>query len=147
MSKFPNNASECKHRWNAVFCLVHFSVSQRWYSFKWFSYFNWRTWGYFMSEVKYRNIKIGCITCKWTSKKPEKIIQWFSYKFLVCICSRKSDSVNGMPENVASRRILTKMAASVFHRIWRNIKKCKYKSPIYGYLPHKVADWKHPSIM
>ena len=39
------------------------------------------------------------------------------YNFLLCICSRKNDSVNGMPKNVASRRILTKMAASVFHRI------------------------------
>ena len=27
-----------------------------------------------------------------------------------------------MPENVASRRILTEMAASVFHRIYSNIK-------------------------
>ena len=33
------------------------------------------------------------------------------------IRSRKNDSVTGMPENVASRRILTKMAASVVHRI------------------------------
>ena len=38
----------------------------------------------------------------------------FCYVF---IRSHKNDSVNGMPENVASRRILTKMAASVFHRI------------------------------
>ena len=29
----------------------------------------------------------------------------------------KNDSVSGIVENVASRRILTKMAASVFHRI------------------------------
>ena len=43
-----------------------------------------------------------------------------------------------MPENVASRRILTKMAASVFHRILSNIKYfCSYKSSIYGYLPHE----------
>ena len=34
-----------------------------------------------------------------------------------CIRSRKNDSVNGMPENVPSRRILTKMTASVFHRL------------------------------
>ena len=37
--------------------------------------------------------------------------------FLLCICSRKKDAANGMPENVASGRILTKMAALVFHRI------------------------------
>ena len=41
----------------------------------------------------------------------------FSYKCSLRIRSRKNDSVNGMPENVASRRILTKIAASVFHRI------------------------------
>ena len=40
-----------------------------------------------------------------------------SYTPSLCICSRKNDSVNGMPENIASRRILAKMAASVFHRI------------------------------
>ena len=41
----------------------------------------------------------------------------FSYEFSLCIRSRKNDSVNGMPEKVASRRILTKMTASVFHRL------------------------------
>ena len=46
-----------------------------------------------------------------------KCYKRFSYKFSLCIRSRKSDSVNGIPENVALRRILTKMAASVFHRI------------------------------
>ena len=55
--------------------------------------------------------------------------------------SSKSDSVSGMPENVASRRSLTKMAASVFHRILSNIKtNSRYKSPIYGYLPHEEKD-------
>ena len=44
-------------------------------------------------------------------------VQMIFEKFSLCIRSRKNDSVNGMPENVASRRILTKMAASVFHRI------------------------------
>ena len=37
----------------------------------------------------------------------------FRYEFV----HAKNDAVNGMPENVASGRILTKMAASVFHRI------------------------------
>ena len=49
--------------------------------------------------------------------------KWFSHKFSLCISSHKNDSVKGMSENVASRRILTKMAASVFHRIWSNIQK------------------------
>ena len=47
----------------------------------------------------------------------------FFYKFSLCIRSRKNDFVNEMPENVASRRILTKMPASVFHKIQSNIKK------------------------
>ena len=74
----------------------------------------------------------------------------FLYKFTLFIHSRKNDYVSGMPENVASRRILTKMAASVSHRIYGNIKKnCRYKSPIYiyVYLPHDEADWKHPSFI
>ena len=65
----------CKHPWNAVFCLIHFSVSQRWHSFKWFSYFKWRIWGYFKGEIRYGNFKMGCITCKWTSKRPEEMFQ------------------------------------------------------------------------
>ena len=47
----------------------------------------------------------------------KKMLQMILYKFSLCICSHKNDSVNGIPENVASRRIFTKMAASVFHRI------------------------------
>ena len=47
----------------------------------------------------------------------KKCYKRFSYKFSLCIHSRKNDSVNGMPAIVASRRVLTKMAASVFHRI------------------------------
>ena len=45
----------------------------------------------------------------------------------------KNDSVNGMLENVASRMILTKMAASVFHRIQSNIKK-KFAGINYQYM-------------
>ena len=49
--------------------------------------------------------------------RPEKnVTNDFRIKFLLCFRSRKNDSVNGMPENLASRRILTKMAASVFYR-------------------------------
>ena len=47
----------------------------------------------------------------------KKCYKYFSYKFSLCIRSRKNDSVNEMPENIATRRILTKMVASVFHRI------------------------------
>ena len=71
----------------------------------------------------------------------KKCYKWFSYTFSLFNRPRENDSVIGMPENVASRRILTKMAASVFHRILSNIKYfCSYKSPIYGFLPHKEAD-------
>ena len=41
----------------------------------------------------------------------------FSYRFSLCIRLHNNDAVNGMPENVASGRILTEMTASVFHRI------------------------------
>ena len=47
----------------------------------------------------------------------KKCYKLFSYTFSLCSRSHKNDSVNRMSENVASRRILTKMAASVFHRI------------------------------
>ena len=47
----------------------------------------------------------------------QKCYKRFSYIFSLRIRSRKIDYVNGMPENVASRRILTKVAASVFHRM------------------------------
>ena len=47
----------------------------------------------------------------------KKCYKRFLYEFLLCIRSRKNDSVCGMPEKVASRRILTKMTASVFHRL------------------------------
>ena len=75
------------------------------------------------------------------SDQKKKDYKCFSYRFSLCIRLHNNDAVNGMPEKVASGRILTKMAASVFHRIYSNIKKsCRYKSPIYGYLPHKEAD-------
>ena len=51
----------------------------------------------------------------------KKCYKRFSYTISLCIRSRKNDSVIGMPGNVASRRILTKMAASVFPRILSNI--------------------------
>ena len=47
----------------------------------------------------------------------KKCYKPFSYKFSQCIRSHKNDSISGMPENAASRSILTKMAASLFHRI------------------------------
>ena len=47
----------------------------------------------------------------------KKCYKRFSYEFLLCIHSRKNYSGNGMPEKVALRRILTKMTASVFHRL------------------------------
>ena len=47
----------------------------------------------------------------------KKCYKRFLYVFSLCIRSRKNDSVNGMPEKVAPRRILTKMTASVFHRL------------------------------
>ena len=65
-----------------------------------------------MHEIKYGNFKIGNI--KATSKN---VTNDFRIKFRYVFVHAKNDSVNGMPKNVASRRILTKMAASLFHRI------------------------------
>ena len=68
MKQCSNNASECKYRWNAVFCLIHFSLSQRWHSLKWFSYFKWRIWGYYMSEIKdiwYEDISNAHLSRVW----------------------------------------------------------------------------------
>ena len=70
-----------------------------------------------MSEIKYGNFEIGVILANEHQSDQKKMLQRFSYKFSLCIRSRKNDSVNGMAENVASRRILAKMATSVFHRI------------------------------
>ena len=47
----------------------------------------------------------------------KKYYKRFSYTFLLCNRSRKNDSIIRMPEHVASRRLLTKMAASLCHRI------------------------------
>ena len=71
----------------------------------------------------------------------ENVTNDFRMSFCYVFVHAKNDSVNGMPENVASLRIFTKMIASVFHIIQSNIKFfCRYKSPIYGYLPHEEAD-------
>ena len=47
----------------------------------------------------------------------KKCYKCFSYTFALCNRTHKNDYVNGMPEDVASRRIFTKMAASIYHRI------------------------------
>ena len=71
----------------------------------------------------------------------KKKLQMIFVKMFAMYSFTQNDSVNEMPENVASRRILTKMVISVFHRILSNTKRfCRYKSPIYGYLPHEEAD-------
>ena len=52
-----------------------------------------------------------------TSKRPEEMLQMIFVYIFACNRTRKNDYVNGMPENVESRWILTKITASVFHRI------------------------------
>ena len=61
--------------------------------------------------------KSGVLLANEHRSDQKKCYKRFSYEFSLCIRSCKNDSVNGMPENVASRRILTKMTASVFQRI------------------------------
>ena len=48
------------------------------------------------------------------TRENDKMI--FVYIFAMYLFTQK-DSINGMPENIASRKILTKMEASIFHRI------------------------------
>ena len=47
----------------------------------------------------------------------ENVTNDFRMNFRYVFVHEKNDSVLGMPENVATMRILTKMTASVFHRI------------------------------
>ena len=97
--------------------------------------------GYYMSEIKYGNFKINYCLQMNIKVTRKTVTNDFCNRFSLCIRSRKNDPVNGMPENVALRRILTKMTASVFHRIYSNIKTfCRYKTPILRYLPHEEAD-------
>ena len=118
MYQCPTNASECKTSMKRGILSDLFQSKPEIAFFKVIFLFQMTYMGYFMNEIKYRNLRVGCITCKYTSKRPEKLLQMiFVKKKSLCIRSRKNDSVNGMQENVASRRILTKIATSVFHRI------------------------------
>ena len=75
-----------------------------------------------MSEITHGNFKIGCITCKRTPYQPEENVTNNSRLHFRMYSFTQKRLVNGMHENVASRRTLTKMTASVFHRIYKNIK-------------------------
>ena len=73
--------------------------------------------GVLYERVRYENFKTGCITCNEHQSDKKKCYKGFLYTFSLCNRSRKNDFVNGMPENIASRRILTEMEASVFNKI------------------------------
>ena len=107
----------------AVYCLLYFSVSQRWYSFKWLFY----------------NLN-GVLRCSfWVMKQILKFRKWLCYlrtntiatrrivtsdsrlQFAQSNRSRKNDQVYWTLDNEASRRNSTKMAAPLFRRIKRNI--------------------------
>ena len=47
----------------------------------------------------------------------KKMLQMIFVVIFAIYLFTQNDSVNGMSENVAPRRVLTKMAALVFHRI------------------------------
>ena len=51
------------------------------------------------------------------SNQKKNVTNDFRINFRYVFVHAKNGAVNGMPENVARGRILTKMAASVFHRI------------------------------
>ena len=94
-----------------------------------------------MSEIKYGNFRIGVFLANEHQSDQKNVTNYVRLHFSHEIVHAKNDSVIGMPENLASSRILTKMAASVFHRILSSRKYfCSYKSPIYGYLPHEETD-------
>ena len=63
-------------------------------------------------------LKLGVLLANEHQSDQTKCNKLFSYKLSLCNCSRKTDSVIRMPENVASRRIFfIKMAAPVFNGI------------------------------
>ena len=68
-------------------------------------------WGYFMSALDMKISKQAVLLVNEHQSDKKKCYKGFSYTFSLCNRSRKNDSVNGMPENVASRRILTEMEA------------------------------------
>ena len=70
-----------------------------------------------MSEIDMEISKSAVLLANEHQSDQKKYYKQFSYTFLLCYRPRKNDTVIEMPENVASRRILTKMAASLFHRI------------------------------
>ena len=51
------------------------------------------------------------------SDQKKKITNDFHIIFSLCIRSHKNDSVSEMPKKVASGKNLTRMTASLFHRI------------------------------
>ena len=62
-------------------------------------------------------LKLAVILANEHQSDQKNVTNDFPINFSPYIRSLKNVSVNGMQENLASRRILTKMAASVFHRI------------------------------
>ena len=62
-------------------------------------------------------LKSAVLLANEHQSEQKNMLQMILYTLSLCIRSRKIDSVSGIPENVASRRILFKMTASVFHRI------------------------------
>ena len=58
-----------------------------------------------MNEIKYGNLKSAVLLANEQQATRKNTLQMIFVKFSQCIRSRKNDSVNGMPENVASRRI------------------------------------------
>ena len=59
-------------------------------------------------------LKSAVILANEHQSNQKKFYQCFSYKFSLCNRSRKNDFVNGMPENVAPRRIKPKWQPQYF---------------------------------
>ena len=56
-------------------------------------------------RLNVENSKSAILLANEHQSDQKKCYKGFSYKFPLCIRSRKNDTVNGIPENVASWRI------------------------------------------
>ena len=130
----------------AVYCLLYFSVSQRWYSFKWLFYnlndvFRCSFW---VTDTNTEISKMAVLLANEYHSDQKNCYKRFSSSFSHCNRSRKNDQVNWTPENVALRRNSTKMAAPLFRRIKRNIFGFwSYQLPIYRNSLHEEPGWKY----
>ena len=78
----------------------------------------------------------------------KKCYKWFSYKFFAMYLFTQKRLCQWNARKCSIKEDFNQNGSL---SISLNIKQCKkksrYRSPIYGYLPHEEADLKHPSLM